>query len=83
DAAVNGKEMWLLSQDISKAYNSIHIPVLRKALERIRVPDSLTNLIVNIFLERKNAIITNLRIIDTYEVEDSIDQREMMAPLLW
>ena len=32
DAQVLNKELWLLSQDISKAYDSIHIPLLKKAL---------------------------------------------------
>ena len=32
DAQVLNKELWLLSQDMSKAYDSIHIPLLKKAL---------------------------------------------------
>ena len=35
DAHTNDKEMWILCQDISKAYDSIHIPMLKKALRLV------------------------------------------------
>ncbi|CAG8787238.1 295_t:CDS:1, partial [Cetraspora pellucida] len=45
------KELWLLSQDMSKAYNTIHIPLLKKALKRINIPEAMTDLITNIFTD--------------------------------
>ncbi|CAG8813757.1 8049_t:CDS:1, partial [Gigaspora rosea] len=41
DAQVNRKELWILSQDISKAYNSMHIPLLKKAMKRIKIPSGI------------------------------------------
>ena len=32
DATTKDKEIWILSQDMSKAYDSVHIPLLKKAL---------------------------------------------------
>lgn len=33
DAITNKKEIWILSQNMSKAFDTVHIPVLKKALE--------------------------------------------------
>ena len=82
DATVNRKELWLLSQDISKAYDSISIDLLKKALERIKIPNGIVNIIVNTLTGRENAVITNLGKTKRYRVEDGIDQGEPMAPLL-
>ncbi|CAG8788852.1 12784_t:CDS:1, partial [Cetraspora pellucida] len=38
DAQVQNKELWFLSQDMSKAYNTNHISLFKKALQRIQIP---------------------------------------------
>src|SRR5205085_9043618 len=83
DAHVNGKELWMLSQDMSKAYDSVHLPLLCLALLRIHIPEQITNLIINLFTDRTNKIITNLGPTDLYTVYDGIDQGETITPLLW
>ena len=35
DSYYNNKELWLLSQNMSKAYNSVNMSLLQKSLERI------------------------------------------------
>jgi hypothetical protein len=82
DAHVNDKEMWILCQDISKAYDSIHIPTLQKALKRIKVNEEIVELIGNIFEGRENTVITSLGTTGKYGVQDGVDQGEPIAPLL-
>ena len=60
DVQVQNKEIWLLAQDMSKAYDSVHIPLLKSALHRIKVSLPLVSLIANIFTNRTNSVITNL-----------------------
>ena len=83
DAHCNRKEFWILSQDMSKAYDSVHIPLLKKALTRLKIPPPICNLITNIFSSRQNQIITNYRKTSSYTVHDGIDQGETITPLLW
>src|ERR1043165_7026747 len=83
DAQVQNKELWLLSQDMSKAYDSIHIPLLKKALQRIQMPEAVTELITDIFTNRYNYVITNFGLTEPYEVCNGIDQGETIAPLMW
>ena len=82
-ANTNKKELWLLLQDMSKAFDSIHIPMLTKALERIRIPQPIINLLTYILTHRNNRIITTLGLTPSYAVEDGIDQGETISPLLW
>ena len=49
DAHINKKKLWILSQDMSKAYNTVYILLLQKALHWINTPPQFTNLISNIF----------------------------------
>ena len=68
---------------MSKAFDSIHIPMLTKALERIRIPQPIINLLTYILTHRNNRIITTLGLTPSYAVEDEIDQGETISPLLW
>ena len=83
DANINNKELWLLSQDMSKAYDSIHIPLLMKAMQRIKIPEPIINLLSNIFAGRTNQVITNFGNTQSYQVHDGVDQGETIAPILW
>jgi hypothetical protein len=83
DAITNKKEVWILSQDMSKAFDSIHIPTLCKALKRIHIPDKAINLISFLLSHRTNRVITSLGLTAPYSVEDGIDQGETFSPLLW
>ena len=68
---------------MSKAYDSVHIPLLKNALHRIKVPSPLVSLIANIFTNWTNSVITNLGNTELYQVYDGIDQGETITPLLW
>jgi len=83
DAIENKKEIWILLQDLSKAYDRVDLKFLRLALHRIKVPQSAIDLLINLFTARKNAVFTAHGTSDYYDVKIGIDQGEVISPLLW
>jgi exonuclease III/ribonuclease HI len=77
------KEVWILSQDISKAFDSINNNMLAKALHRIRVPEKIVTIIKNLLDNRENTVITAHGLTAPYKVKDGIDQGDTISPLLW
>ena len=67
---------------MSKAYDTVHIPLLQKALHRIGIPTQFTNLITNIFNSHRNQVITTIGKTQPYNVEYGIDQDETISPIL-
>src|SRR5437868_2296403 len=68
---------------MSKAFDSVHIPLLKKALKRIHIPETITNLLVFLFQNHTNQVITSHGFTDSYKVEDGIDQGETFSLILW
>src|SRR5260364_286411 len=66
-----------------KAFDSIHIPMLKKALMRIKLPSTIINLLTHILSNCSNQVITNLGYTNSYPVEDGIDQGETISLILW
>ena len=58
---------------MSKAYNSVYIPLVKKALEYINIPKTISNLITNIFLTCQNKIIITFDNTNLYNIQDGID----------
>jgi len=83
DANENNKELWLLFQDLSKAYDRVDLKFLKMALERIKVPSSFTKMLINLFTNRKNSVFTEFGNTDLYNIKIGIDQGEVISPLLW
>src|SRR2546430_11313806 len=52
DAKESNNELWILFQDLSKAYDRVNINMLTKAMERLKLPSSFIKLIAN--LDRKS-----------------------------
>ena len=78
-----GKELWILFQDTAKAYDTISLPMMKKTMERIKIPSLLTNLILDLFRDRSFQIITKYGLTNPITVRDGIDQGETISPLLW
>src|SRR6185437_5034612 len=74
------KKFWVLSQNMSKAYNSIHIPTLKLALLRLKVPTPIVDLITDIFSACTNTVITLFSTTSPYSVHDGINQDETITP---
>ena len=83
DATENNKELWILSQDLAKAYDRVNIYMLKKAMDRLKIPQTFTKLILNLFNNRKNQVLTAVGTTDPYDVLIGIDQGEIISPILW
>ncbi|GBC53526.2 hypothetical protein RIR_jg19251.t1 [Rhizophagus irregularis DAOM 181602=DAOM 197198] len=77
------QELWIVSQDISKAFDSIDLNMLRLALIRLHIPSLLIKFIINLFTRRNNKIIIHYGDTSKYRVRIGIDQGEIISPLLW
>src|SRR5204863_157997 len=83
DANDNKKSLWILSQDISKAFDSIDLNMLQLAMQRLKFPALFIQLILSLFTNRYNRIVTCHGTTDRYRVKIGIDQGEVISPLLW
>jgi len=83
DANCNHKEIWLLSQDMSKAYDSVNFTLFKHSLTRLNLPSSIINILLDLLTDRQNQVITNLGLTAPYQVQNGIDQGETITPLLW
>ncbi|GBC05572.1 hypothetical protein RclHR1_00630019 [Rhizophagus clarus] len=83
DANCTNSPLWILSQDISKAFDSVHLTMLKFTLERIRLPASSVQLILSLFMNRSNQVFTAHGDTPSYWVRIGIDQGEVISPLLW
>ncbi|GBB93695.1 hypothetical protein RclHR1_22140003 [Rhizophagus clarus] len=82
DANHNNSPLWILSQDISKAFDSVNLTMLKFALERICLPVSAITLILSLFMNRSNQIFTAYGETPSYQIRIGIDQGEVISPLL-
>ena len=44
---------------------------------------AFNTLITNLFINRKNAVFTNVSLTEQYDIKIGIDQGEVISPLLW
>ncbi|RHZ78768.1 hypothetical protein Glove_156g37 [Diversispora epigaea] len=56
DARANERELWVMFQDMSKAFDSVNTDSLQAALKRIKIPEQFIKLMGNVSIEE---IITN------------------------
>src|SRR5204863_7582253 len=83
DARRNRKELWILSQDISKAFDSINLQMLELAMDRLKIPSLCQQFVIGLFTNRSNRVITPFGLTDPYYIKIGIDQGETISPLLW
>ncbi|GBB98574.1 hypothetical protein RclHR1_32690001, partial [Rhizophagus clarus] len=83
DANHNNSPLWILSQDISKVFDSVNLTMLKFALERIRLPAITIMLILSLFMNHSNWVFTAHGETSSYRVRIGIDQGEVISPLLW
>ena len=76
-------ECWVAFQDMAKAFDSVGMVPLAKALERIRLPPMCKNFIINLFKGRSMKIITEYGLSTPLVAGDGIDQGEVISPLIW
>ncbi|GBC05503.1 hypothetical protein RclHR1_06260009 [Rhizophagus clarus] len=73
DAVCNSSPLWILSQDISKAFDSVNLTMLKFALERIRLPASAIMLLLSLFMHRFNWVYMAHGDTSSYQVRIGID----------
>src|SRR5215212_729055 len=83
NARETNKELWILMQDMSKAYDLVNRESLIKALRRIKLPETFTTFISNSLKNRRNKIITDFGYTESFKISNGIDQGEIMSLLLW
>src|SRR5437762_973201 len=83
DAKSNNKPLFIFLQDISKAFDSMDTRMLRLAMNRLQIPANFTNLVIDLFTDRHNSVITAYGSSPYYKTEIGIDQGETLSPLLW
>jgi len=83
DSITNNKDLLILSQDMSKAYDRVNLFMLIRALERLHIPFNFIRFILKMFGNRYNQVFTFFGNTDPYRVVSGIDQGEIISPLLW
>ncbi|GET51130.1 RNA-directed DNA polymerase from mobile element jockey-like [Rhizophagus irregularis DAOM 181602=DAOM 197198] len=58
DSVVTKQPLWILSQDISKAFDSVDLSMLHFALQRLRLPQNTIQFLLSLFMSRSNRVIT-------------------------
>ncbi len=74
------QELWIYSQDMSKAYDRVNIHMLELAMSHLKLPTSFILFIRNLFTNRHNRIFTAHGTTDPYQVLVGIDQEEVISP---
>ena len=82
DALENNKELYFVTQDMKKAYDSVSLESLRLALRRIEVPETLTNWIIELFNKRQMRVITDYGLSPFFMAGDGLDQGDSISPLM-
>src|SRR5436190_6033320 len=83
EAREKKKELWILLQDMSKAYDLVNRNNLWRAMRRIKIPKNFIKIIEHSLENRTNRVITDVGLTKEYKMENGIDQGEIISPLLW
>jgi len=83
DARQKNKEVWVLFQDMKKAFDSVSLEMMEKALRRIKLPELMIRFLLSLYNKRKIRVITEYGLTKEFEAEDGLDQGEVVSPLMW
>ena len=82
EAREKNNEIWILFQDMKKAFDSVSLVMLEKVLKRIKLPEIIRTFLLNLFNARRIKIITSYGLTQEFIAEDGLDQGEVVSPLL-
>jgi hypothetical protein len=77
------KEVWIMFQDMSKAFDKINISQLQDTCKRIGIPLQGIQLITELHTNRQARIITAHGLTSPVHIKSGIEQGETYSPLLW
>jgi hypothetical protein len=83
EARQKNKEIWILFQDMKKAFDSVSLVILKKVLKRIKLPEMMISFFLSLYNKRKIKVITEYGLTNEFEAEDGLDQREVSSLLIW
>ena len=67
------KEIWILFQDMKKAFDSVSLKMLEKALERIKLPMSTKKFLLTLFNSRRIKVIMSFGLTQEFIAENGLD----------
>jgi len=82
EAKEKNKELWIMLQDMKKAFDSVSLDSLKLALQRIKIPVLGQSFILDLFDKRQTRIITALGLTEAITAGDEIEQGEIISPLI-
>jgi ribonuclease HI len=77
------EELWVLFQDMKKAFDSVDPAALMLSLKRLRIPSEYIKLHQNIYDTRSTCIITDLGLTEYYKPQSGVPQGGVECPLHW
>ena len=83
DASFHHNNLWILFQDMFKAYDRVNLGMLIRTLIRLHLLMTFVHLIISIFTFQFNKIFTAHGDTDAYYVLSGIDQGEIISSILW
>ena len=66
-----------------KAFDSVGLEMLKKALLRIKLPENTVKFILSLYEKRKIKVITSFGLTEEFEAADDLDQGEVISLLTW
>ncbi|KAG9287364.1 hypothetical protein G9A89_023736 [Geosiphon pyriformis] len=82
DALEKNQELWLVLQDMRKAYDSVGWKHLKRSLVKIKMCEKFIRFFGSIHNSHVNKVITDFGLTDRYCVHDGLDQEEVFFSLL-
>ncbi|KAG9307587.1 hypothetical protein G9A89_023152 [Geosiphon pyriformis] len=83
DAIEKDKELWLVLQDMRKAYDSVEWYYLRASLWCVKMCERFIRFFGGIHENRVNRVMTDFGLSGGYKVHNGLDQGEVFSSLLW
>ena len=80
---LKNEELWILSLDISSAFDSVNLDMLKKSMERLKLPNKFIEISLNILQTRETKIINEHGPSRKIQIKDGIDQGDSISPLWW
>ena len=83
DAREQKKEMWVVLQDIRRAFDSVDWEMIIHSMAQICLPDQYIKLYSFLAMQKSNQVITPFGLTESYIAESGLDQGAVEAPLHW
>jgi hypothetical protein len=74
--------LWIILQNLSKAYDRVNISLLKLAMEQIHIPPLIINFFINLFTHKLNHIVLQNQLSKPCNILQGINQGEIVSPFL-